>query len=475
MLLVETVLLHRQWTPAQWDTAYSDFPNRLVKVLVQDRHAFTTTDAERKVEKPEGLQAKIDEAVKDVVGGRSFVRPSGTEDCVRVYAEAATREAADREWPRRNRDAGCTRLRPSFLGYLWREAHSLASPPPQNSPTRSRTSSSTRTARGSAPSTASSKLRTSQQAYQASSTPVILPCCLLSFASIVRQELQYRHSFLRLPWPLREDAEGCGRESTSPATGATARARAYLQEFSECKASLHKASGRERVHRSRRRTAVDELLPVLCQPQPRCADTASPELYSALAAQGTSVAAPGRGNEVSLRLPLHPSWRCRRRTRQQRAGRPRQPFRGHGPPRRTRADPSAPVAPADQPRRCAPLPPFTRACPRAASTWDGGVTWVDRPRKASPPTVRSPSPAMVPHSSRSLTPVRSGSGRSRLAVPPGSHAWRLQPLPPQRRPPPRPAGRLLCRPLRCRCVQRSFARNVLRLACPSALVHAGFL
>ncbi|BGP26825.1 phosphoacetylglucosamine mutase [Rhodotorula toruloides] len=95
MLLVETVLLHRQWTPAQWDAAYSDFPNRLVKVLVQDRHAFTTTDAERKVEKPEGLQAKIDEAVKDVVGGRSFVRPSGTEDCVRVYAEAATRETAD--------------------------------------------------------------------------------------------------------------------------------------------------------------------------------------------------------------------------------------------------------------------------------------------------------------------------------------------------------------------------------------------
>lgn len=27
--------------------------------------------------------------------GRSFVRPSGTEDCVRVYAEAETKEAAD--------------------------------------------------------------------------------------------------------------------------------------------------------------------------------------------------------------------------------------------------------------------------------------------------------------------------------------------------------------------------------------------
>ena len=27
--------------------------------------------------------------------GRCFVRPSGTEDCVRVYAEAATQDAAD--------------------------------------------------------------------------------------------------------------------------------------------------------------------------------------------------------------------------------------------------------------------------------------------------------------------------------------------------------------------------------------------
>ncbi|GAA5864194.1 hypothetical protein JCM8547_001288 [Rhodosporidiobolus lusitaniae] len=95
MLLVETVLLHRQWSAAQWDAAYSDYPNRLVKVLVQDRYAFTTTDAERKVEKPEGLQGKIEEAVGKVEGGRSFVRPSGTEDCVRVYAEAKTREAAD--------------------------------------------------------------------------------------------------------------------------------------------------------------------------------------------------------------------------------------------------------------------------------------------------------------------------------------------------------------------------------------------
>ncbi|KAM0786685.1 hypothetical protein ACM66B_002130 [Microbotryomycetes sp. NB124-2] len=95
MLLVETVLLHKRIGPQDWDSKYTDLPNRLVKVYVKDRYSFTVQDAERKVVKPEGLQNKVDECVKRFDKGRSFVRPSGTEDCVRVYAEAATRELAD--------------------------------------------------------------------------------------------------------------------------------------------------------------------------------------------------------------------------------------------------------------------------------------------------------------------------------------------------------------------------------------------
>lgn len=45
--------------------------------------------------KPCFLKPAINEKVKQVSGGRSFVRPSGTEDAVRVYAEAETREACD--------------------------------------------------------------------------------------------------------------------------------------------------------------------------------------------------------------------------------------------------------------------------------------------------------------------------------------------------------------------------------------------
>lgn len=95
MLLVETVLLHRALTPAEWDAAYTDLPNRLVKVIVPDRHAFKTTDAERRLVAPVGLQDRVDAVVSRFPNGRSFVRPSGTEDCVRVYAEAASREEAD--------------------------------------------------------------------------------------------------------------------------------------------------------------------------------------------------------------------------------------------------------------------------------------------------------------------------------------------------------------------------------------------
>ena len=113
MLLVECVLADRDWDCEQWFNCYKDLPNRLGKVAVRDRAMVTTTDAERKVVTPEKLQPGIDAIVAKFSQGRSFVRPrcakkskgelfslqflfcSGTEDCVRVYSEASTREEAD--------------------------------------------------------------------------------------------------------------------------------------------------------------------------------------------------------------------------------------------------------------------------------------------------------------------------------------------------------------------------------------------
>lgn len=89
MLLVETILHAKGWELKDWLRTYDDLPNLQQKVKVQDRNVFETTDAERVCVKPEGLQDKINDLVKKYKRGRAFVRPSGTEDVVRVYAEAA--------------------------------------------------------------------------------------------------------------------------------------------------------------------------------------------------------------------------------------------------------------------------------------------------------------------------------------------------------------------------------------------------
>lgn len=79
-----------------WGADYTELPNRLYKLKVKDRGVFTTTDAERKLVSPQGLQVEIDEEVSRHRQGRSFVRASGTEDAVRVYAEAETEEECHR-------------------------------------------------------------------------------------------------------------------------------------------------------------------------------------------------------------------------------------------------------------------------------------------------------------------------------------------------------------------------------------------
>lgn len=92
MLLVETILHAKGWDLKDWLKTYKDLPNQQSKVKVQDRRVFETTDAERICVKPEGLQEELNKLVAKYKNGRSFVRPSGTEDVVRIYAEATTPE-----------------------------------------------------------------------------------------------------------------------------------------------------------------------------------------------------------------------------------------------------------------------------------------------------------------------------------------------------------------------------------------------
>jgi phosphoacetylglucosamine mutase len=144
ILLVEAALRQRGWGLSEWAELYTDLPSRQMKVWgkgmgglthdgawvhamrfwsffppalslhvsslsaypsvrahvlqvkVADRSAITTEAAETRVAAPPGLQELIDrEVAVDAPCGRAFVRPSGTEDVVRVYAEAASQAAAD--------------------------------------------------------------------------------------------------------------------------------------------------------------------------------------------------------------------------------------------------------------------------------------------------------------------------------------------------------------------------------------------
>ncbi|KAK2498063.1 hypothetical protein MC885_009707 [Smutsia gigantea] len=95
MLVVEAILTLKGLSVEQWDALYTDLPNRQLKVKVADRQVISTTDAERRAVTPPGLQEAINELVKKYKLSRAFVRPSGTEDIVRVYAEADSQDSAD--------------------------------------------------------------------------------------------------------------------------------------------------------------------------------------------------------------------------------------------------------------------------------------------------------------------------------------------------------------------------------------------
>jgi phosphoacetylglucosamine mutase len=92
MLMVEAILISSGSNFARWNASYTDLYNRQEKVKVKNRTKFVPINADTELLEPAGMQQKIVQIVEKY-NGRSFVRPSGTEDVVRVYAEAATPEA----------------------------------------------------------------------------------------------------------------------------------------------------------------------------------------------------------------------------------------------------------------------------------------------------------------------------------------------------------------------------------------------
>lgn len=87
LLAVLCIIKSNTCTLEEWCNMYHDMPCLQTPVHA-NRTAFQTTDADRICLKPEGLQGAINSLVDPIQGGRAFVRPSGTEDCVRIYVEA---------------------------------------------------------------------------------------------------------------------------------------------------------------------------------------------------------------------------------------------------------------------------------------------------------------------------------------------------------------------------------------------------
>ena len=64
----------------------------MYKAVVSDRTKFKPNGDESRLIEPAALQEAIDKAISEVEEGKAFVRPSGTEDILRLYAEAKTLE-----------------------------------------------------------------------------------------------------------------------------------------------------------------------------------------------------------------------------------------------------------------------------------------------------------------------------------------------------------------------------------------------
>lgn len=96
LLLCLAILRVQDMSFAAWCALYADLPSKQMKIPVSDKSTITCSDDEKRAETPAELQPALDRAMLAAAQGRCFVRPSGTEDCVRIYAEAATQEEADK-------------------------------------------------------------------------------------------------------------------------------------------------------------------------------------------------------------------------------------------------------------------------------------------------------------------------------------------------------------------------------------------
>lgn len=90
------ILYCLKMTFIEWNNLYTDLANTMLIIYVKNKFNFKTIDFEQRLVSPHGLQDEIDLVLKKYDNGRTFVRPSGTENVVRIYSEAKTQENSDK-------------------------------------------------------------------------------------------------------------------------------------------------------------------------------------------------------------------------------------------------------------------------------------------------------------------------------------------------------------------------------------------
>lgn len=87
LLLALAILSREQMSMDDWLELYAERCSANMVVRVADKSVVQTEDCDRSVREPLALRQAI-QSIAGAQGCRAFVRPSGTEDVVRVYAEA---------------------------------------------------------------------------------------------------------------------------------------------------------------------------------------------------------------------------------------------------------------------------------------------------------------------------------------------------------------------------------------------------
>lgn len=92
MLVVLYILEVENISISQWEDFYTNFNSKQYKLYVNDKSVIKNNYDETKVVKPENFQINFNKIISKYQNKeqyvRSFVRPSGTENCLRLYVES---------------------------------------------------------------------------------------------------------------------------------------------------------------------------------------------------------------------------------------------------------------------------------------------------------------------------------------------------------------------------------------------------